>query len=301
MDHDQRFKTLIREFFAEFLELFFADWASRLDLTTLDWLDKEVFFNPPGGTRHELDLVARVPIAGHAATDEMTILLVHIEIESPDTTSQIEQRLPYYYQLLRNRYQLPVMPIVIYLRVGLDGIGTKEIVDQVWETRFATFRYFYVGLPGLDGVKYVESDNWLATALAALMRIPREKIVWLGAEALRKIASSPLNDQKKYLLGECVQAYLEMDDEQTEEFDNVLKSQTYKEAKIMKQTIYARAIEEGHRLGLLEVVEMQLSERFGRLSEATLSQVRSLSEEDLKRLALQIFKAESLQDLGLVD
>ena len=33
MDHDQRFKTLIREFFADFLSLFFAACAARLDLS----------------------------------------------------------------------------------------------------------------------------------------------------------------------------------------------------------------------------------------------------------------------------
>ncbi len=33
MDHDQRFKTLIQEFFADFLRLFFADWAARFDLS----------------------------------------------------------------------------------------------------------------------------------------------------------------------------------------------------------------------------------------------------------------------------
>ena len=30
-DHDQRFKTLIEEFFAEVLQLFFPEWAKRLD------------------------------------------------------------------------------------------------------------------------------------------------------------------------------------------------------------------------------------------------------------------------------
>lgn len=40
MDHDQRFKTLIREFFNDFLLLFFADWAARLDLSSVEWLDK---------------------------------------------------------------------------------------------------------------------------------------------------------------------------------------------------------------------------------------------------------------------
>jgi hypothetical protein len=38
-DHDQRFKVLIREFFADFMRLFFATWASRFDFTEIDWLD----------------------------------------------------------------------------------------------------------------------------------------------------------------------------------------------------------------------------------------------------------------------
>ena len=60
MDHDQRFKTLIREFFADFLRLFFAAWAARLDLSGVEWLDKEVFTDPPGGDVYILDLVARL-------------------------------------------------------------------------------------------------------------------------------------------------------------------------------------------------------------------------------------------------
>jgi hypothetical protein len=31
MDHDQRFKILIQTFFADFLQLFFKEWAERLD------------------------------------------------------------------------------------------------------------------------------------------------------------------------------------------------------------------------------------------------------------------------------
>ncbi|MFN4259071.1 MAG: hypothetical protein ACK4RK_07215 [Gemmataceae bacterium] len=49
MDHDQRFKTLLRAFFADFMRLFFADWAERLDLSAIDWLDKEVFPIRPKG------------------------------------------------------------------------------------------------------------------------------------------------------------------------------------------------------------------------------------------------------------
>jgi hypothetical protein len=60
-DHDQRFKNLIREFFGDFLRLFFAPWADRLDCSQIEWLDKEVFPDPPDGSRNILDLVAKLP------------------------------------------------------------------------------------------------------------------------------------------------------------------------------------------------------------------------------------------------
>ena len=59
-DHDQLFKTLIRQFFGEFLRLFFAAWATRFDLEHVEWLEKEVLPNPPDGSRHLLDLVAKL-------------------------------------------------------------------------------------------------------------------------------------------------------------------------------------------------------------------------------------------------
>jgi len=60
----------------------------------------------------------------------------------------------------------------------------------------------------------VQGDNWLGVALSALMRIPPERAAWLGAEALRRIQAAPLTDQQRFLLGECVEAYLPLDDAQ---------------------------------------------------------------------------------------
>lgn len=53
-DHDQRFKTLLKELLPEFFELFFAEWAARFDFSTVEWLDKEVFPDPPEGQRRVL-------------------------------------------------------------------------------------------------------------------------------------------------------------------------------------------------------------------------------------------------------
>jgi len=154
MDHDQRFKTLLRAFFDDFLRLFFADWAARLDLSRVEWLDTELFHDPPDGSRHALDIVAKVPIADTArSAATASLLLVHIEIEASDRTTQLASRLPYYYYFLRDKYRLPVLPIVLYLKVGLNGIGVEHCVEKLWDLEVGRFQYLYVGLPGLDGVE----------------------------------------------------------------------------------------------------------------------------------------------------
>src|SRR3982751_2996895 len=160
MDHDQRFKTLIREFFADFLRLFFADWAARFDLDRVEWLDKEVLPDPPEGSRHLLDLIAKLrtkePAAGHdPAVPDTWLALVHIEIESPEKTTLLKPRLPGYYLHLWEQHGRPGLPVVLYLKVGLDGVGTDTVEHRFWELPVLTFRYLYVGLPGLDAVQYV--------------------------------------------------------------------------------------------------------------------------------------------------
>ena len=88
-DHDQRFKVLIREFFADFMRLFFATWASRFDFTEIDWLDQELLPAPPDGVRLVADLVARLRVLEPVAMPdgkqaESWLAIVHIEIEAPD-------------------------------------------------------------------------------------------------------------------------------------------------------------------------------------------------------------------------
>jgi hypothetical protein len=231
-DHDQRFKTLIKEFFAEFLLLFFSVWAERLDCAKVEWIDKEVFPDPPEGSRNVLDLVGKLPslreIPGqHPGEKPSWLALMHIEIESPDKATPTRWRMHTRYTFLRETYGLPVLPIVLFLQVGLEGIGIDVYTESFWELDTLKFKFLYVGLPALDAVEYLEKDNWLGWALASLMKIPKEKVAWLGAEALRKIKEAPLSEQKKFLLAECVDAYLPLDEAQKREFDALVATEKY--------------------------------------------------------------------------
>jgi len=313
MSHDQRLKAIIRAFFADFLRLFFTQWAARLDLSSVEWLDKEIYPDPPEGSRHVLDLVARVSFLPGKGDWRLaaSILLVHIEIESPDRTTRVKPRLPYYYHFLRDKYQLPVLPIVIYLKVGLDGVGVDFCVEELCGLEVNRFQYLYVALPGLDGVEYVQGDNWLGVALSALMKIPPERVAWLGAEALRRLSAAPLGEQERFLLVECVQAYLPLDDEQQRQFEALLQSEPYAEARAVNQTMYERGVEEGLEKGIekgreagrqeaaVELVCSLIDDRFGLVPEAVRRYLERRSIEDLRGLAPRIAKAASLVELGL--
>src|SRR5262245_21256858 len=113
-DHDQRFKTLLREFLGQFFELFFPEWAQRLDFSRVEWLDKEVFPDPPAGLRRSLDLVAKLPVRdpvdGAGDVSDEWLALVHVEVESADTVAPLRRRMYQFYNHLRRRHDLPVLP-----------------------------------------------------------------------------------------------------------------------------------------------------------------------------------------------
>jgi hypothetical protein len=222
-DHDQRFKGLIQEFFAEFMELFFPEWAARFDLGSVEWLDKEAFLDPPQGEKRVMDLIARliarVPIPECPAGQ--TLALVHVEVESAGSVSKIHGRMDEYYRVLRPRYGLPILPVALYLRVGYDGIGWQEYRETFFGEVIARFRYLYVGLPALDAERYAHGDNWLGVALSALMKVVKDRQARLKTEVLGRLIRSPLNDARKYLLAECVEAYFPLESGQAAEFERL--------------------------------------------------------------------------------
>src|SRR5262245_58123699 len=92
--HDPRFKALLKEFFPEFLQLFFPERAARLDLGRIKWFDKELIANPPEGEVQVLDLVARIRLlqSPEAAPAEV-LVIVHMEIESRQAVTDLRPRL----------------------------------------------------------------------------------------------------------------------------------------------------------------------------------------------------------------
>lgn len=307
-DHDQRFKTLLVEFFREFLYLFFPTWAARFDLSAVDWLEKEVFPDPPQGERRALDLVGRVrllpgvppPFAGGA--DE-GFVLIHLEVESQDRIAGFRRRFFDYYCDLRRKYDLPVWPIGVFLRVGLDGVGWTSYEETFWEQNLLRFWFAYIGLPALDAEVYLHGENLLGVALTSLMRVPRERRVELQAEALARIGQARDNDWRRFLLAECLQAYSILDPAEWNRLQALMITDKYREAREMTLTYYERGKIQGELLGernaLLRTATRQLETKFGSLSDAVKQRLEALSTEQLDQLLTKVLPANSLKDLGL--
>lgn len=299
-DHDQRFKALLQEFFTEFIQLFFPDWADRFDFGTIKWMNAEVFADPPQGERRYLDLVAEISVrqavpGQRPGREENWIALLHVEIESADTVAPFRPRMFDYFWVLQDRYKLPVLPIGLYLRVGLQGIGWDVYEQWFWERRLVHFEYPYIGLPALDAERYVNGDNWLGVALAALMRIEPERRAWLKAEALRRLIESPQADRKRFLLCECVQAYLPLEGPQLEEYNHLLTTERYMGVQPMATTWF----EQGKLQGERRIVRRFLEKKFGPLSPAVLARLESLTAEQLDEISEKYLQARSLDELNL--
>jgi hypothetical protein len=300
-DHDQRLKVLLKEFFEAFLYCFFPEWAARFEFVEIDWLDKEMFLAPPQGEKRQLDLVARLrPEAPppRAGVSDL-VALVHVEIESRASTLAFRPRMFEYYIQLRRDTGLPVLPVALFLRVGLDGVGWDAYEEHFWEHRVVRFEYAYVGLPALDGEQYATGENLLGVALSALMRRPAERRVELYAEGLKRIASSGENDYRRFLLVECLEAYAELDDGKKERLQALLQTDPYKEVESLMKTTFERGIEQGIEQGERRLTLRLMHAKFGPLSPKVKQQVEALSPEALTQLDL--LKAKAIRELGLGD
>lgn len=225
-DHDQRFKALLREFLPEFFDCFFPEWAAKFDFGGTEWLEQEAFLDPPSGEKRVLDVVAKVPTrepvpdpAGRGA--DHSLVVVNVEIESPERATDIRPRMLWYYEHLRHRHGLPVVPICLFLRVGLNGLGWDAYEEALWDRPLLRFEYAYIGLPALDGLTYYNGANLLGLALSALMKLPAADRAHIKAEGLAKLAAARENSARRELLTECFNNYLKLAPFEEPEFERL--------------------------------------------------------------------------------
>jgi hypothetical protein len=306
MPHDQLFKELLRAFFREFMELFFADIAARLDFETVRFLEQEVFTDFPEGDPRRADTIVEVK----TSDGDPEVVLFHIEAEAR-RRGEMGFRMWEYFALIRQRRKQQVFPIVIYLSPGSGGLTWEDYSDTVFGHTINLFHYAVVGLPDLSADAYRESENLLGVALSSVMRPSAVGSVLHKWQTVRRILTSSLDESRKILLATVVETYLPLSGTAEEEYQRIARAEMPQEVQGML-SIYeergiakgiAQGIEQGIEQGILrgqrDLLLKQLQARFGELSEAATAKVQAMTSTDLETLSLQLLRAASLAELGL--
>jgi predicted transposase YdaD len=293
--HDKIFKQLLRVFLEDFLRLVAPQALERLDLSSPELLDKELFAGGPHGRRRELDLLARV------STRAGRSLLIHVEIEARASQGMAE-RLWRYRSQIQARYDTRVLTIAFYLKRGRPGVHL-----ETWESSlgpdFPEPRYVSFGLAGCRAAEYLDRSEPLAWALAALMDPGPWSRAELKMACLRRIAGLK-GRVDPFLLVDCVENYLQLEPREVAEFKVLHSRRENQEVRAMamtwSETQKAMGREEGRKEGLQEVLLHLLGKRFGPLPEKVRRQVETISSLDrLTELAERVLSAHSLEEMGL--
>jgi len=311
MGHDQLFKDFLRAFLQDFLELLYPELAERLDFKTLQLLDKELFTDFPEGTMREADLVAEIETR-HGSP---RLVVIHIEVQLR-TKRGFGERMFRYFALLWLRHAVPIIPIVIYLRGGREGVGVHQYMMHSFELEQVRFRYRSVALARLDAQSYVDSGNPVAAALAALMNRRHTKdTLTLRAVMLQRIAESVMDDARKLLLTNMIETYFTVAAKHRESFSGIMSQEGYREAQKMQLTWAdkmkqegrkegrKKGREEGHREGLVEGKRIALVQlltiKFDMVPDAMRARVQSLSRDELDTYLKRVLSAETLEEMDL--
>lgn len=301
MDHDQRLKLLVQALFSHLIRLVLPGWWDRFRFDAVEWLQQEVFLDPPQGETGAIDLAAKVklnrPVPMGRANHLETLVLV--EIEARDRAATLREKIFDYRDVLRVRYGLPVLPVAVFLGVGLEGIGWDEYVEDYWEEQIERCRFAYVGLPRLDADAQVQGDNLFAVALTGLMAAPDDQRARIKADAMQKAATCGENDYVRTLMCECIDAYTQLHPPHLAEYLGLLATPKYKEAGMAMMTTREEGEKVGKVKGKIEVLEILLAERFGALAPSVQERLETRTREQLDELTRKLLTAQSLRELGL--
>jgi predicted transposase YdaD len=301
--HDKIFKQLLRAFLEDFLRLVAPQALERMDLSSPEPLDKELFAGGPHGRRRELDLLVRV------RTVNGRPLLIHVEIEARANPG-MEERLWRYRNQIQARYDTPVLTIVVYLKRGRPGVCLETRRSDLGPD-FPELRYISFGLAGCRAAEYLARPEPLAWAFAALMDSGSWSRAELKMACLRRIAGLK-GRSDPFLLVDCVENYLQLDSREVAEFDALRSRRENKEVRAVamtwSETQQAKGREEGRTEGMIQGTQKgarqlllhQLGKRFGPLPENVRRRVETITSLDrLTELAERVLSARSLEDMGL--
>ncbi len=289
IDHDALFKSLIGEFFLEFLQLFFPEMAAEIDPTSITEKEQELMTDLQEGRTKRIDLIRQVQLK-----EEPTLVLILVEPQSYND-KQFGERLFRYCTRLYDKYRLPIFPVAVLSNNSPKAAAPNSFKVEFRHFTAMTLNYLTIQLNRLDWQEYADKNNPIACAFMAKMPVAKGERPKLKLLALNKLTDLKLNPAQLRLVSGFIDTYLELNKQEQIQFEQELsKVEGKKKEAVMELTTSWKR--EGIREGEINLLVKQLTRRLGALSLEEETEVRSLNVTQLENLGEAILDFQSRED-----
>ncbi len=160
--HDQLFKELIGNFFEDFIEVFFPEFHTEIDFTTIKPLSEELFTDLIDGENRRVNLVIEAKLR-----DEATLIVIHVEPQS-SYQKDFNQRMFLYFCLLYKKYRKPILPVAVF-SYDYQRLEKDQFNIEIPNFQVLSFNFLMLELKKKNWREYLRSNNSVAAALLSKM------------------------------------------------------------------------------------------------------------------------------------
>jgi hypothetical protein len=215
----------------------------------------------------------------------------------------------HYFARLDEKYSLPIYPVVIFSFDNPQRLESNRYQVEFPDRKVLDFSYVAIQLNRLNWRDFLSSQNPVAAALMAKMKIQPEDRPKVKAECLRLLATLRLAPAKMQLISGFVDTYLRLDEAEEVTFEaelNRMGLSEEEEARVMEivTSWMEKGIERGFQQGFQQalareaaLVLYQLNDRFQGIPQSVEEEIRRLSIVEIELLGEALFKLASETDL----
>ena len=303
IDHDSLFKELISNLFIEFLEQFAPEVAEAIEPDYFELLDKEMVADVVTGTKHEVDILAKVRLASSEA-----VVLVHVETQSYPQAEFGKRMLHYYFDISRT-HNLPTYPIAIF---SYDKPLKPEpfvVEHSVFGQDILRFQFKVLQLNQMSWREFAGTKNPAVVALMSKMQIPQQDRVKVRMEFLRLFTTLKLSHKKLRIIEKFMWTYLRLNNTEEaqllKEIETTLPAEARQKYEQYFTSYEIKANEEGIAEGIAQGIQQShsriakriLQEKFGERADSILIKVEQLANNEVEDLCVALFKIDNLEEL----
>lgn len=281
--HDQLFKELIGNFFAEFIEVFFPEFYKLIDFESIKPLSEELFTDLIDGENRRVDLVIEARLKG-----EETLIVIHVEPQS-SYQEDFHERMFLYFSLLYQKYRKPILPIAVF-SYDYERPEKDHFYINLPNFQVLSFNFLMLELKKKNWREYLKSDNPVAAALLSKMGYSEREKVEVKKEFLKMLVRMELDPARTRFIFDFFEQYLKLNEEEEEvlmaemsQWDNGHKftklPNSYEERGVKKGI--EQGIEQGIERGKIKVALEMLKEG---LSIELIEKVTHLDQKTIEKL-----------------